>query len=158
TVSHLDIPRELLIDSGLEIGKLFGCSGAPPPGVGGPVGGTIRLPVFRRLIPAGEPTTHLGTDLRGVPDARLNAAVYTAGDRDAVAHIEVYRAWLDTVVAEATLSIPPHSIVQTAIIPTFAALPPARVGGSIQPLAPWYVFYTRITVDQPSLSLVSVLA
>jgi hypothetical protein len=47
--------------------------------------------------------------------------------------------------------------VQTAIIPTFAAIPPARAG-SIQPLASPHVFYTRIRVDQPSLSLVSVLA
>ena len=99
----------------------------------------------------------MGTDLPGINDARLNAAVYNAGDRDAVAHIEVFNAWVDKLVAEQTLSVPPHAIVQTAIIPTFAALPPARAG-SIQPLASPHGFYTRITVDQPSLSLVSVLA
>src|SRR5437867_9571733 len=57
TVMHMEVPDGVLIDSHLEIGTFYGCTGAYP-GLGGPMGGMIRLPVFRRLVPAGETTTH----------------------------------------------------------------------------------------------------
>jgi hypothetical protein len=100
---------------------------------------------------------HLATFL-SEPTAQtshVNVWIYNGGSTAATAHVEVRRQCDDAVIQEVTVDVPPKSSVSAAglagdfrgcRVPTS---PRAWSGGSI---------YTIVTVDQPSLSLVSSVA
>jgi hypothetical protein len=107
----------------------------------------LHMPVFTRLVPAGEEQVHYSTDL-GAADVRVNVGIYNAGSRTAQATLAVHQPmWPGTALVQ-TATIPPDSFVQIGL----PHVPPCGNGTPQSSTA-----YTTVTVDQPSLSLVSTL-
>jgi hypothetical protein len=143
-ISRFDIPDTLGVEARMELysGTCIPL-GAPPPTA--PFA-KIRMPVFRRLVAAGEEQVHYGTDLGGI-ETRQNVGVYNAGEAAANVVITVKQPFCGT------------TSMQTALIPadTFAQVSVQNVSpcstGALQSNST----YTVVTVDQPSLSFVSTL-
>jgi hypothetical protein len=150
---HLDVPAGVVVEGRDEVYEILTCTSDPSPGP--PV--KTSLPVFRTLAPPGLPQVKLGTDL-GTTPARQNVAIYNAGNQTATALIEVRRACDDGLVDSRTVSIPPKTISQFGGFGMGSPQNECRAGPQPADLrANHYVRYTVITVDQPSISLVSTL-
>ena len=135
---HLDIPPGVIVDSRDEVYlrmDFIGSSFFYPQG-------HASMPVFDGLTPSNVPQVHLGSDL-GVRQSRTNAIIYNAGSVAATAHVELRRTCDDSVDDQRSVLIPPNSTTQIAGLS-------AHVGGGCD-----HNRYTVVTVDQPSLSLVS---
>jgi len=146
-VVHLDIPDGITIDSRDEVYYEFACGTLPEHDRRS--AGKVSLPVFRALVPAGQPQIKLGTDLGG-RSGRMNVAIYNAGENAATAHVDVRNACDDAVVDSRDVGIPANTILQFGGFRTFG--PDCTTTDA----ASW-MRYTIITVDQPSISYVSNL-
>lgn len=142
-ISRFDIPETVGVEARMELYN-GSCRISFPPPPTAPFA-KIRMPVFRRLVPAGEEQVHYGTDLGGV-ETRQNVGVYNAGEVAA------------NVVISVTQPFCGRKSMQTALVgpDTFVQL-------SVQSITPCSrdlqtnSTYTVVTVDQPSLSFVSTL-
>jgi hypothetical protein len=153
-INELDVPDGVMIEGRLEI-TASTCDASVH--IVEPVNGKAETPVFRSLAAPGTIQRHLGTDLAGLPP-RANVGVYNAGAVRANAHVEMRRIDDDAVVRQADVQVEPNSVVQVTIPfspNTFADAPRQAPN---PPQAGYWVFYTTVVVDQPSLSFVSLLA
>lgn len=147
-VDQLDVPDGVLVDSRIEIGASL-CNVSPP--ISGPVNGKLSTPTFRALVPAGTVQRHLGTDL-GLLDARVNVGVFNAGEATAHAHVEVRRACDDALLGQSDATLNRNSLIQVSM--NVGAPKAACTEADID----YWVSYTTVTVDQPSLSFVSTIS
>jgi len=150
-VLKLDVPDNVLLENFLQIGVIFDLGGGVPPSSGPTVLGKVPLPVIRRLVPAQEEQLHLGSDLGRDQASRVNVSVYNAGSTPATAQIELRSHCTEEVLATRTVSVPAESLQQFT---GFSVRIPACGGGAYGPEN----IYTRVVVDQPSFSFVSVLS
>jgi hypothetical protein len=150
---HRDVPDAVTTTAQLQLGTdHVGCPPIPRPPVFSPNRGTLAVPVFRSLVPAGTIQRHLGTHV-GNAAATLTAVVFNAANAPASAHVQLFRGCDDTVVAERTLTIAPNSTDSVSLPLTIDCSSPAR-----SVLASGFDEYTTVTVDQPSLSMVIAVA
>lgn len=116
--------------------------------------GKVTLPVFTALTAANQPQVHLATFL-GSQQSHANVWVYNGGDSAATAHIEIHRQCDDAVVDTTTVTVASKNAL---VVPGMAS----TFGGCIvtPEMQPWMASatYAVVTVDQPSLSFVSVVA
>ena len=142
-ILHLDVPSGVSIESRDEF-YLRSCIFLPP-SIGSL--GHASMPVFANLTPAGTPQIHLGTDL-GEHRSRTNVIVYNAGNVAGTAHVELRRTCDGSLTDERTVVVPANTTIQigglamgfdTCTLPSFGS----------------FMRYTVVTVDQPSLSVVS---
>ena len=108
------------------------------------------MPVFGTLTPANTGQVYVGTDI-GSPRARQNVIVYNGGSMRATATIAVRRGCDDELMDTRTVTVEANSVIQVN------GLSPGE-NDCTSDRTPAYVRYTVITVDQPSLSVVSALA
>lgn len=142
-VMHLDVPDNVGVEGRLEFFRHDPCSSWPPETN---PRGKIAMPTFRRLVPAGEPQRHFGTDLGG-QRVRLNVAIYNAVEVPASANIVVHRPFCGNAVdVTRSVQLPPDTILQVPLGEL-----PCDTGV-------WWPSYVTVTVDQPSFSFVSTLA
>ncbi len=147
-VTHLTVGDSILAEGRLEYLYDFPCSTFPP--LLGPVGKGL-LPVFTALQPPLAAQTHLGTDL-ALQKARINVGIYNDGDVTAVATVETRRpGCIGAAPERQSILIPPKTIIQTTVNT------PAICNAGDPLMPPWEVV-TTVTVDQPSLSYVSVVS
>ena len=145
-VTKLDIPEGITAEGRLEYFTANFCAvGQPPPLA---PAGKISLPVFSRLVPAGEEQVHFGTDLGG-QIVRLNVAIFNAATVPANATITVVQPVCGRVPATMTGTVPSDSIVQLGIPRIEPCLAKITSLG--------WASYVTVTVDQPSFSFVSTL-
>jgi len=111
--------------------------------------GIVRLPLFNALVPANEPQVHLESDIGGI-EAHVNVAIFNASDITATARIETRAHCDDGVISQRTVTVPSNSVVQFG---PFQAETTRCVG-----VEQTKSIYTVVTVDQPSLTVVSSLA
>ena len=108
----------------------------------------IRMPVLHHLVAPGQEQIHYGTDLGGA-ETRQNIGIYNAGAVPASATIVVQHPFCGSSLMK-TATIPADTFVQIQITPitlcTSAGYGVASTSTN-----------TVVTVDQPSLSLVSTL-
>ena len=110
----------------------------------------IPMPVFERLAPPGQEQVHPGTDL-AAQSARLNVGIYNAGILAATAVVRVHAPFcVQADIGSIATGVPPDAVVQVPI-PTTAAC-------AGDPFHPGWATYVTVTVDQPSLTFVSVLS
>ena len=108
--------------------------------------------MFRSLVPAGMVQRHLATHAGNRP-ATLTAVIFNAANVPASAHVQLFRACDDTVVAERTLTIAANSTDSVSLPLAADCSSPAR-----SVIASGFDDYTTVTVDQPSLSMVLATA
>jgi hypothetical protein len=150
---HASVPDSVVVENALFIGNVRdSIIGLPSP----PIYryGKVHLPVFRAVTPRNTPQVHLATYL-GEQQSHLNVWIYNDATVAAQAHIEVRRQCDDAIVDETTTTVgPKNSLSLGALASGVAGCP---VPGAT---APWigHSIYTIVTVDQPSLSFVSVVA
>lgn len=152
-IAQFDVPDGVLVEGRIEIG-VNDCSGAVT--LFGPVNGKAESPVFRSLAPAGATQRHLGTDL-STQVARVNVGVYNAGSVVAHAHVEVRRMVDDELLDQSDLQIQPNAVTQVALL-GLAKLTQGPFHVTNPPQIGFWVAYTTVVVDQPSLSFASVLS
>ena len=145
-VLHIDVPAGVSLQSNDEVYILNGCVGPP---VFPESYGHVSLPVFDRLAKAGRAQVYLGTDL-GVRASRTNVGIYNAGDQQATAHIELRRVCDDSVADMRTVVIPANRTVQIG-----GLMKGADTCGS---QATYWMRYTVVEVDRPSLTFVTTIA
>jgi hypothetical protein len=143
---HLDVPSGVSIQASDEFVGYNGCLNGPP-AVGS--SGRVVMPVFSQVVPAGEPQVHLRTDL-GQRDARTNVIVYNAGSVPAVAHVELRRTCDQSVTDERTFVVPADTTEPVG------GLNKGSDDCAALSQTPW-MRHTVVTVDQPSLSVVSTV-
>jgi hypothetical protein len=144
-VLHLDVPTGVVAESRDQYYVLFSVPELfPAPR------GKVSMPIFRDLVPAGNPQVHVGTDLGG-NDARLNIGIYNASIETATATIEVRRVCDNALVDSRVVTIGGNTVVQVGglAVGTSAGCP----AGS----APPWARNTLITVSQSSFTFVSAL-
>lgn len=148
---HLDVPAGVVIDSRNAFQyDWLGCV-SPHLSQGYPLG-KVSLPVYRALVPANVPQSSIGTDL-GERTERLNVTIYNAGAVEARANIEIRRGCDESLADERTVTIPANSVVQfTGLKPGADTCEPSVSRGIAR-----HIRYTTVTVDQPSVSYVSVI-
>ena len=147
-LDELDLPLGVFADSRIEIGA-SACNVSPP--IFGPVNGKLSTPMFTSLVPANTVQRHIGTDL-GLLDARVNVGIFNGGSSGATAHVELRRACDDALLAQQTISLDPNALRQISLS---SGAPKAVCPGAD---AGYWVTYTTVTVDQPSLSFVSTIS
>lgn len=146
---HLDVPDAVFMANRLNLGTVpERCPPTPQPPSFSPNRGRVALPVFRALVPANVPQRHLASD-SGARDATVTAVVFNAGAVSASAHVQLYRACDDTVVAERTITLSAKSADSVALPLLISCDAPSRAV-----MANGFTYYTVVTVDQPSLTLV----
>jgi hypothetical protein len=109
-VARLDVPANVAVEGRLEYFAPSCAAGQPIP----IPAGRLTLPVFTRLVPAGEEQFHPGTDL-GAQKVRLNVAVYNASARPALATVAVHRPVCGREPIRRVESTPADTLVQIAI-------------------------------------------
>lgn len=142
-ILHLDVPTGVIAESRDQYYVMFSIPELFPfPR------GKVSMPIFRDLVPAGNPQVHLGTDLGG-NDSRLNVGIYNASQETAAATIEIRRACDNTLVDSRVVSIAGNTLIQVGglAIGTSDGCP----AGTAEPWAR----NTFITVTQPSVTFVS---
>ena len=150
---HLEVPDAVTMTAHLQFGTdRVGCPPIPRPPVFSPNRGTLAVPVFRTLVPAGTTQRHLGTHA-GSAAATLTAVIFNAANAPASAHVQLFRACDDTVVAERTLTIAANSTDSVSFPLVIDCSSPAR-----SVIASGFDDYTAVTVDQPGLSMVLATA
>lgn len=149
-VAHLAVPSGVEVDGSGEWSSRFEC--IPFPDTARTIG-QVRLPTFSALVPAGTVQRHLRTDL-GRRLAHVNVIVFNAGETSATALIEVRRACDNTLLASRTASVAAKSVTQVG------GLTPTPVTSSFcnGVDGTGTVTFTNVTVDQPSLTIVSTVA
>jgi hypothetical protein len=150
---HASVPDAVIVESALFIGTKPDLQVSQGPDYRY---GKVRLPVFTSLTPANQPQVHLGTFLGQAIPNHENVWVYNGGESVATVHIEVRRQCDDAVFDERTVTVDPKGIVTVSGMG--AGFQGCRVAGVQEP-RPWIVgsLYTIVTVDQPSLSMVSTV-
>lgn len=147
-VMRIDAPEGLIADARLELWALRDCPPQSPPPAA-PFS-KVPMPVFERLAEAGEEQVLVGTDLASQP-SRLNVGIYNAGAVEGHAIIRVHAPFCAQAdLGSTTAVVAPDTLVQVRV----EALQPC--GGD--PETPGWATYVTVTVDQPSLSFVSVLS
>ena len=152
-VMHLDAPEKVIVEGTLQIGYDF----LPGEFFNFRLG-RLSIPAWPRLIPAGTTHVHLGADLSDATDlpARVNVGIYNSSPTQvALATIEVRRACDDAIMAIHSVMVPPNEIQQFG---NLATVPFAYCEGVVGLISDYPTAYVTVTVDQPSLSYVSVLA
>jgi len=151
---HASVPDAVIVESALFIGATP--TGQAPSGPNYRLG-KVRLPVFTSFTSPNQPQVHLGTFLGQAIADHVNVWVYNGGDSVATAHVVVRRQCDDTVIDKRTVNIDPKHAVSVAGMA--AGFKGCRTAGAQEP-RPWIVgsLYTIVTVDQPSLSLVSTVS
>ncbi|HEX3109106.1 MAG TPA: hypothetical protein VHU41_08425 [Thermoanaerobaculia bacterium] len=152
-IAQFDVPDGVLVEGRIDIG-VNDCSKTVQPL--GPVSGKAESPVFRSLAPAGATQRHLGTDLSSQA-ARVNVGVYNAGNVVAHAHVEVRRLVDDELLDQSDLQIQPNAVTQVALF-GLGKLTQGPFHTTNPPQSGFWVAYTTVVVDQPSLSFASVLS
>lgn len=116
--------------------------------------GKISLPVFLAPVAPNQPQIALMTSLGdpGLIPSHTNVAIYNEGSAVATARIEIRRHCDDALVQASNVSIAPNTIQQIYNLPGSG---PCQGATAEQPPAS---VYTIITVDQPSLTMVSSIA
>ena len=143
-VTHLDVPAGIDVEGRLELwNEERGPVGRPP--ALAPYA-KLTMPVFRRLVSAGEEHVHRGTDLGG-QRSRLNLTVYNAGAATATARVTQHAPLCAANLAEETFLVGANQIVQ---VPLKTPDPPACDVG--------WVRTVRVVLDQPGFSFISVLS
>ena len=143
-VVHLDIPVGVVVESRDEVRDEQFC--IPGHVLPEPIS-KVSMPIFRDFVAADQPQVILGTDL-GTAAARQNVAIYNAGAAPANATITLYRTCDDTIVEQRASVIPPNAIVQIGGIST---------GQNTCTSPDTFGRYTKVVVDQPSVSWVTTL-
>jgi hypothetical protein len=143
---HLDVPPDVVVSNVLNVG-LGDCDLGTPQGDVSAVFGSVKLPRFDVLNPAGQTRYILGSDL-GLVSARTNVGVYNAGSETAVADVQLLRGCDGQVLDRATFTLAPNSSRQISLNPRIAGACTAR------PVQDW-VNYVTINVSQHSLSYVA---
>ena len=144
-VLHLDVPPSVVVESRDQVVLVNDCIQNQPVG---PVV-KLSLPIFSSLVASNKTQTFVGTDA-GSSSGRQNIAIYNAGSAQATAHIEVRRGCDSKIVDERTASISGNSIIQVNGLSLGENLCP-------DPFVPVYARYTVVTVDQPSLVIVTTI-
>lgn len=150
-VDHLEVPDIVVVEGRLDQSAVDQCdvSGRPPIER---ATSKLRMPVFSKLVPAGQEQVHYGTDL-GSQRTRVNVAIYNAGETIATAVVRVEKP-LCTEGGSGitrTVSVRPDSIEQFS----FGEGVPCGVHSFRG--REWASLVT-VTVDQPSFSLISTLS
>jgi hypothetical protein len=142
-VVHLDVPDGVLVSSRAELGRFsVGCG---PPTVGDEKrAGTLALPTFRSLVPSGQPQYSVGADL-GLLSAHVNAIAYNAGAATAMATMELRSGCTGTLLGSRAGTIPPNATLLFTGLKATTGLEECT-------------WYTVVTIDQPGLSITSVVA
>ena len=149
SVIHVDVPEGVTLSASDEFEIRNWCIGPPYVET---LNGRTAMPVFDHLTPAGMPQVHMHTDLgdrlfaSGV-QTRTNVIVYNGGTAEATAHVQLRRVCDDSVTDERTETVAPNSTTQIVGLS-------AGENVWIPSCRPWER-YAIVTVDQPSLSLVS---
>jgi hypothetical protein len=144
-ILHLDLPPGVVAESRDQYYVDFGISELFPAPQG-----KVSMPIFRDLVPAGNPQVHVGTDLGG-NDARLNVGIYNASPETATATIEIRRACDNALVDSRVVAIAGNTVLQAG------GLAMGTSGGCPSGSAPSWARTTLITVSQPSFTFVSAL-
>lgn len=142
---HLDVPDTVSVESHDQFYIMDTCSDVRRAFFGSRA--HASMPVFTKLTPPGIPQVHLGTDL-GENDSRTNVVIYNAGPVPATAHIELRKTCDDHIVDSRTVTIDADTTIQVN------GLIGDRFRCSKDTTSYWS-HYTIVTVDQPSLSMVS---
>ena len=142
-ILHLDVPSGVSIESRDEF-YVQNCITLPQRA--GSLG-HASMPVFTSLTPPGTPQVHLGTDL-GEHPSRTNVIVYNAGNVPGTAHIELRRACDNSLTDERTVIVAANTAIQVGAL--LKGPDTCGFAGGYD-----WMRYTVVTVDQPSLSLVS---
>jgi hypothetical protein len=141
---RLEVPEPVRVHSNMRLDEAF-CT----PSVGPDNRGQITLPTFDQLVPANEEQIFLATDL-GELARRVNVGLYNSAAVPSSAHLRLLRACDNAVLATTTVSVPPNTTVQAQLqsgaAPTLCTAPLAAIT------------YVTVTLDQPGLAFVSVLA
>lgn len=164
-IAQYEISDEITPESRLEIYPLaqYGPGGdflLPPLA-------NVSMPVFTRLFQPGEPQRHLGTDQGGMP-VRVNVGIYNAGTQTATATITLVERVsglpVPVPVPENASRRRPDEVSCKREISAIVTVPPDTYQqfplGDLEPCYNPYSFetFTTVTVDQPSLSVVSTLS
>ena len=144
-VLHLDIPADVVVESRDQALVINDCLIQP-----GPTIIKVSLPIFRALVPANKVQTFLGTDAGSTP-AHQNVAVYNAGAQQATAHVEIHQGCRGELIDQRTVTIPANTILQVNGLTTVTS------SACFDPFVPSQSRYTVVTVDQPSLVLVTTI-
>ncbi len=151
-VYHIDVPSNVLISNRLFFYRETNC-GFPACGPGN--SGGIPLPVFRSLAPAGARQVLLDADMGESMSVRSNVTLYNAGQSTAHATIEVHIGCDGTVEESQTVTVDPDSVIQ---VNAFATIGVAETCNPFDlERAPFGSRYVTVVMDQPGLSLLSVL-
>ena len=142
-VMHLDVPDGVTIDSTDTFYSSRACLGPP---LSFPASfGHASMPVYDHLTPAGVPQVHLSTDL-GIREIRTNVIVHNAGTLPGSATIELRRECDGSITDQRIVTVPPNTTIQVGGLVRGT---PGSCGSAGR--------YVLVTVDQPSLSVVSAL-
>ena len=145
-VNRLDVPDGVVLASRAGLyGPPATCPSAPPATVH--EFGSFPLPVFRSLVPAGQPQVHLATDL-GVHRRHSNVIIYNAGATAATARIEVRVGCNDSLLQTILVGIGSGAVTQVGGIRDDPSATTCLGGG----LTTDFTRYMVVTVDQPSFS------
>ncbi|MEA2235440.1 MAG: hypothetical protein QOC81_164 [Thermoanaerobaculia bacterium] len=156
-VVQVDAPDSVDIEGLLRIGTVDAVTLASPTGRPDRFG-RAQLPVFRAFVPAGERQAHLstdlGNDLGNDVASHVNVGIYNPSAVTASATIEFRQHCDDTLLASTSITVPPDTLIQVpGLGGTSHNCPsndPSFLGGG--------GIYAVVTVDQQSVSFVSVLA
>jgi hypothetical protein len=143
---HLDVPDGVIFQNVLNVGT-EDCLLLPSADTSA-VYGSVPLPTFRSLVPAGETRHILGADL-GQIDGRTNIGVYNAGSEPAVADVQMIHGCDGAVQDHATITLAPNSSQQVSLHAGTSVCKPA------DNTTQGWKYYATVTVSQPSLSYVA---
>lgn len=144
---HLDVPDDVVVQNVLNVGA--GECPLAPATDNSALFGSIALPAFRSLFPAGRTRYFLGTDL-GLIDARTNVGVYNAGAESVVADVRLIRGCDGQVIDRATLALAANASGQVSL----GGHPESRCFPQQINVQAW-PNYVAVTMSQPSLSYVA---
>jgi hypothetical protein len=145
-VVHMEVGDSVAVASRLISGAALGAEVTTPPP--SPSFGSIGLPVFYQLVPAGEEQVLPFVDLAGLM-SRINLSLYNAGDTVAHALVEIVSACDDRVSATGTFSVPADTIEQVPIGEPPGCDPGQSADGPT---------YLRVTLDQPGFAVAATRA
>ena len=153
-VVHLTMPNDVIIESTLYVNAASVSFHSPPLAL--PWYGKVHVPTFTALVPANEPQVHLDTWL-GMIASHRNVLIYNAGTVPARVLIDVRQQCDDALVSSTTNQVAAGNIIHVVGLPG-ATTWFGRGASCGKPTFMQAGVYTVVTVDQPSLTLVSSVA